>query len=185
MASLVEIANAALLRVGDKSITSLTEDTERARIINAAWPIVRSEVLRAHPWNVATARASLAALATAPEWDYATAYELPPDCEILLEVNTTAPWRREGKQIVTDATGSLGIRYIKGLTDTEQYDGFLTELMVIRLTIEIVERVTTSGTSRERLIAEYERKMGQAQQADGAESSEAEFEEDIWMTVRL
>lgn len=184
MASVTDIANAALLRCGDESIISLTEANERARAVNAAWPLVRREVLRAHPWNSATTRTKLAALATAPSWGFATAYELPADCLILLEVDTAADWRVEGSQIVTDATGELGIRYVKDETDAEEYDGMLTEVMVLRLAAELVERLTTSHTKREMLLVEYEARLGDARGADGAESSPAEFEEDPWVTAR-
>lgn len=184
MASVTDIANAALLRVGDESIISLTDSTERARACNTAWPIVRREVLRAHSWNSVTTRTKLAALTTAPSWGFATAYELPADCLSLLEVDTDSDWRVEGSQIVTDATGELGIRYLKDEEDTEQYDGMLTEVMVLRLAVEVCERITTTNTKREALLVEYDALLGDARSADGSESSPAEYEEDYWMTVR-
>lgn len=184
MASVTDIANAALMRCGDSPIISLTENNERARAVNAAWPLVRREVLRAHPWNCATQRAKLAALAVAPSWGFETAYEIPADCLRILEVNTTADWRVEGNQLVTDDTGELGIRYLKDETDASQFDGLLTECMVLRLAAEIVERIVNSHTKREMLLAEYEQKLDDARFADGAESSPAEFEEDLWLSVR-
>jgi hypothetical protein len=102
----------------------------------------------------------------------------------VLEVDTVQDWRVEGREIRTDATGELSIRYTKDETDSEVYDGILTECMVIRLAAEIAERLTNSRSKRELLLAEYEDKIQEARMADGEEGSPSEFEEDAWVTVR-
>ena len=43
----VGIANLALIRVGAKRITALTEDSEQAIVANAVWQYIRDEVLAA------------------------------------------------------------------------------------------------------------------------------------------
>lgn len=184
MASVVDIANQALIRVGDDSIVSLSDATERARAVNSSWPFVRQEVLRAHSWNAATTRTKLAALASAPSWGFTTRYQLPSDCLKLLEVDTTTDWRVEGREILTDATGQLSIRYLKDETDTEVYDGALTEAMVLRLAAEVAMRLTDSRTKAEQLLIEYEDRVTEAKILDGEEQSPAEFEEDGWVTIR-
>lgn len=55
------VANGALMRLGAAPITSLTEDSDRARLCNAWLARVRREVLRAYPWNVAIRRVRLSA----------------------------------------------------------------------------------------------------------------------------
>ncbi len=186
MASVVEIANQALMnRLGDEPIISLTDDTLRARAVNAAWPFVRKEVLRSHSWNAATVRTKLAALSASPSWGFDTAYQVPANCIRVLEVDTTYDWRVENGQILTDGTGELSIRYVKDETDTEKYDGALTEAMALRLAAEVCERVTNSRSKRELLLAEYEQVVMDARASDGEEGSPAEFEEDDWITARL
>jgi len=60
MATEVSICSNALRRLGDDPITSLTDDTERARLCNAFYQDSRDLVLRSHPWNFAITRASTA-----------------------------------------------------------------------------------------------------------------------------
>lgn len=55
----LEIANGALLRLGAKPITLLTEETARAKLCNAWIDKVRRQALRAHPWHCALARTLL------------------------------------------------------------------------------------------------------------------------------
>ena len=59
MATEVSICANALRRLGDDPITSLTDDTERARLCNAFYEDARDACLRSHPWNFAITRASL------------------------------------------------------------------------------------------------------------------------------
>lgn len=55
----LEIANGALIRLGSKPITSLTEETGRAKLCNQWINKVRRQALRAHPWNCALKRTVL------------------------------------------------------------------------------------------------------------------------------
>ena len=60
MTTTLDIANRALLRLGDKYIiSSLSEDTDRARVCNIEMTPTRLETLRAHPWHHARRRAKL------------------------------------------------------------------------------------------------------------------------------
>lgn len=62
MATELEIVNLALSRVGDVRISAypaVSADGKAGRAVNAAWPTIRDEVLRAHSWNFATKRDEL------------------------------------------------------------------------------------------------------------------------------
>lgn len=103
MATDLEIANQALLRVGAESITSgewNTPSNERSRAVKNSWPFVRREVLRAHPWNSVTTRSKVRSTydietQLVPVWDYARAYPLPANCLRVLECDVTEQWRVE------------------------------------------------------------------------------------------
>ena len=60
MTTELDIANRALLRLGDKYIiSSLSEETDRARVCQIEMAPSRLETLRAHPWHHARRRAKL------------------------------------------------------------------------------------------------------------------------------
>tara|TARA_Y100000996_G_scaffold323498_2_gene259550 strand:- start:2317 stop:2874 length:558 start_codon:yes stop_codon:yes gene_type:complete len=184
MASVTEIANMALLRVGAEPILSLTEDNGRARACNIAWPFARQHVLRSHSWNCATVRATLSPLTDAPTWEFATAYTVPPDSLHVMEVDTTTDWRVENGKILTDATGALNIRYIKDETETGLYDASLSMVMALRLAVEIAEKLTNNAVKREFLLQEYLQAVNDAMVDDGEEQSPADMQEDSWVSVR-
>lgn len=115
MATDVEIANQALLRVGAESITSgewNTPSNERSRAVKNSWPFVRREVLRAHPWNSVTARSKVRASYNrssqlVPVWDYERAYPLPSNCLRVLECDVTEQWRVELGPLSATVVGGL------------------------------------------------------------------------------
>ena len=77
MATEVSICSNALRRLGDDPITSLTDNTERARLCNSFYEDTRDAVLRLHPWNFAITRTSLAKLSDAPAYGFSNQFSLP------------------------------------------------------------------------------------------------------------
>ena len=88
MATEVSICSNALRRLGDDPITSLTDDSERARLCNSFYSDARDSVLRSHPFNFSITRTTLAQLSTAPTYGFAYQYALPtnPYCLRVLEM---------------------------------------------------------------------------------------------------
>ena len=64
--SKVEIANLALMHVGDNVIISFSDGTAAANTINTVYETVRDAVLRDHTWNFAIKQATPSLDATAP-----------------------------------------------------------------------------------------------------------------------
>ena len=60
MASVIDICNKALDKLGQNPIISLTDGNKAANLCTRNWPLVRDQVLREHPWNFAMKRAILA-----------------------------------------------------------------------------------------------------------------------------
>ena len=79
MASVVEICNRALDKLGEAPIVSLADDIKASRACARTYAPVRDAVLRDHPWNCAIHRTVLAAEAEAPAWGYQRRFPLPVD----------------------------------------------------------------------------------------------------------
>lgn len=149
MASIVDICNIALARIGDEAtVTSIDPPEGAAQAEHCArfYPQARNALLLRHPWSFATQRARLAKLSeTVP--GAACAYAVPASCIKVLECfeDDDAPggrpwihgmphqhWKLEmlGEQrvILTDAE-SLNIRYLTDGTKPELYSAAFTEAL--------------------------------------------------------
>ena len=185
MPSAVDICNRALSRVGEARITSLTDATKQARACNSAYTLIRDEVLRAHPWNSAIKRASLAKLSDAPDFGYDAQYQLPSDCLRVVEVyDTKLPWVVEGRKLLSDEGTPLKMRYVRREEDPNTFDSLLVSAIAARLAMELCEELTQSNTKRERAGEEYAAILTIARKADGQEQSPMPFEEDDWVNAR-
>lgn len=180
------IANSALVLLGQKRINSLEESSKTAILLKDRFDDVRDEVLRMHPWNFATKRASLAKSAVAPTWGFANSFELPADCLRLLEVENPAgyPYRVEGREIVTDLGAPLQIIYTAQITDPVEMDVLFRQAFAAALAADIAEAVTGTSTKVEEMIAIRDAKMRASKTPDGQENSPREIEASEWLDAR-
>jgi hypothetical protein len=169
MASVVDICNTALNQLGATTIISLTEDSKNARLCNARYTNVRDALFRVHPWNCLQKRATLAADTATPDWGYAKQFTLPSDCLRLLTVlNYDYDYKVEGRKIVTNA-GSMSILYVARITDPNEYDESLRELISAALAADIAYAVTSSNPVSQTMIAIYQDKLKDARFIDATE----------------
>lgn len=87
-----EICNLALTSIGASMISSLDEGTKAADLCTLHYPRCRRALLRAHPWNFAIARVTLALSSTTPNHEFGYQHALPADC---LKVIRTG-WEADG-----------------------------------------------------------------------------------------
>ncbi len=204
MASQTAICNRALTKIGASRILSIADDVKAARELNSMWDIVLDAELRRNIWNFAVTRTSLAALSAAPPWGYAYQYQLPVDCIRLLQVgegyyvhNLTdyrsmpeMPYQVESstegtKVIATDLTAPLKIRYVKRVTDTQQFDQLFIEALASRLAYETCEAITQSSTKKGEAWEDYRAALREARLADAIENPPEPLADDSWLLSRL
>ncbi|UOF83065.1 major capsid protein [Caudoviricetes sp.] len=190
MASQVEICNRALQKLGAKRIVALSDDSRNARACNVAYDPVRLSLLRSHPWNCATARAELAANSTTPAWGRANSFPLPSDfvrmVEDYPEDNSNAKdWVIEGRNILTDDSGPIYLRYIYDLEDPNEMDSLFREALSCLLALELSEEITQSNTKKESIKHDYSKVIAEARKANAFENVSSEPPEDTWLTARL
>ena len=184
MASIVDICNRALSKLGQIRITSLTDNNKAAKACNHAYEYVRDAVLRDHVWNCTMTRAQLAPLSTTPSFGFDYQYQQPGDCIKVVEVDTSYPWTVEGRAILTDQGPTLDIRYQKREEDPNQYDPLLLEALAAKLAYELAEELTQSNSKKDEAMRDYMTLLNQAKLRDAQEQSPAELHEDDWINAR-
>lgn len=169
MASVVEICNSALNQLGASTILSLTENSKNGRLCNARYETVKDSVLRAHPWNSAIKRQTLAADTAAPDWGFTKQYTLPADCLRVLAIqNYDSNYKIEGRKVLTN-DNSLKIVYVARITDPNEMDVLLRESISAALAADIAYAVTANATLQQRMNEKYQLKLSEARHADAGE----------------
>ena len=185
----VAICNRALTLLGQPLITSLNDPGRTAETMRLNYPLSRDAVLRGYPWNSATRRASLASSATAPDWGYARAFPLPPDCLRVMDSEGDligVRWRVEGRQILTDAGAPLRIRYVAAVTDPALYDPLLSEAIAAHLAMMSAIAVTGSDAAMNRAAGLYQSVVREARGIDAREQSQDEaLSATSWLDARV
>ncbi len=147
--SITQICNASLLKIGAKPISDYDskEDTN-AEHCRFYWPIVSDAILRAHEWNCASSRAKLTQYENTPTFGYNYSYALPtkPYCLRVLRMvdpNTDGcldavsyPWRVEGRHFLCNESTAY-IRFIKRITDPNEFDSLLVQVLIYSLAAEL------------------------------------------------
>lgn len=136
----IQVCNMALLKFGELTVTSITSPTNKQeRACAILYPILRDELVSAHPWNFAMARADISAqVTTTPsfQWDYA--YTLPSDCLRVWELyGTDAEWVSENGQLLTNQDAEIYIRYVKQVTTPGKFSPPFVNCLATRLGAEL------------------------------------------------
>ena len=191
MATEVSICSNALRRLGDDPITSLTDDTERARLCNSFYEDSRDAVLRSHPWNFAITRASLAKLSTAPAYGFANQFSLPtnPYClrvlgmeyeDYIFKIENVAT---HGRVLLTDEA-TANILYVARITDTNLFDAMFVDVLTQKLAVDLAYPVTNSTTLQTQMQKVFEKKLSEARSIAGQEGFQDDLVSDTFIDFR-
>lgn len=194
----VSICNLALQKLGAAAITALTQNHPSARAMNACYETIRDRELRAHRWNFAKTRATLAPHATAPASTsgFAKAFPLPSDYLLLLSYNESnlgpgrndIDWKIENHQgvrcILTNDGDSLPIVYIARVTDPTLFDAIFVDALACKLAWHTCEQITQSNTKKADIHSEYLDSIREARRFNAIENQPTEPPEDTWISAR-
>jgi len=184
MPSEVDICNLALQQIGAKSISSLGDDSPRARACNRVYAHARDSEIRAHPWSFARARVSLAAKSTDPAFGYSKAYQLPADFLRLLPTREQTDFQIEGGDILTDDGAPLKVVYLRQVTDPNTFDQGFIDLLVARVARDVSEKINNSSRKLEAAQAIYLDAKAEARRVNAFERPPQEPPTDTWITAR-
>ena len=172
----VTICNLALGKLGAGTIIEMEEESTEARVCRLHYAQTRDEVLRSHRWNFAIKPEILVRSTASPPFGWTFAYGLPVDCLRVLGMNEwdmafrTGAWEVEGRYLVTNAEDAA-IRYVKRITDCNQFDSLFVEALCLRLASKITMPLNGSASLAQGLLGEYEKVTGtRARRTDAFEA---------------
>ena len=173
MASEVDIINSAMNMIGASNIIARDEDSKAARVSNQRYDSIRDAVLRAHPWNCAVTRRSLAPDSESPafDWDYQFTLPADPYCLRVLRLDyLDIEFRVEGRKIVSNES-SINLIYISRVTDPNEYDTLLQESIAARLAADVSFTLSQSTSLTQNMFNLYESKLKEARFVDATEGT--------------
>ncbi len=175
--SSIAICSAALGKIGDDPITSLTDNTNRAKKCNIHYDPARKAVLRDHPWADSTKRVQLAQLSETPAWEFDYAYALPQDFMRLVytSLGKNDPYRIEGKKLLCNVD-EVFIAYVYDNQDVTSYDALHTDALIAKLAFELALAITGKASYRDAMAQEYVAKKNDAKAVNGQEFSQQELD---------
>jgi hypothetical protein len=199
MASVIQVANRALTKLGSARITSLSDDVKAARSISSCFEDLRDDELRTSRWQFAMKRTSLAALSDAPAFGFTKQYALPSDFLRLDMINDEFPaavmdnyigaealdYTIEGNLILTDIDAPLKLRYIARIEDPNQWDVNFREMLASRIAAEICEDLTQSDTKKQAAWNDYKRAKSNAIRMGAIEKPPTTPPDNTWIISRI
>jgi len=190
MTSEVAICNAALAKVSNNRIASLTEGSTAGDLCNEMYGRVRDRLLRRHIWNFNKKRVKLAQLATAPVFGWTYAYQLPSDWVRNIAVypdsagiGQTHGYQVEGRRILSDHE-NIYLVYGARITDPNDFDDMFREALAYALAVELAVPLAKSATLRDRMNEAFQAYVMEAQTIDGQDDPPEFAAEPGWATVR-
>lgn len=182
MASETDLLNDALGQAGLPAIVSLTSNEPNAAWCRTFYPSLRQAFLRAYRPSCARKRATLQQNATLPAFEFAYAYDLPPDYLMLIAYNGGAPtvanldpdfqgvpagWVIEAGQILTN-DGEAFIRYIRDVPNPALWDSLFYQVLAATLSSKLISAVWKDITKSQMKLKEaMDLWMPPAMAADG------------------
>jgi hypothetical protein len=189
--SSVDICNSALYKIGAARISSLTEETKAARMMNDQYDRIRKEVLRSHPWNFAIAFISLAATVNTPVWDnYSKEFLLPSDVLRVLETDLPQDrdweigYNTDGNKVIFCNDTAVKIKYIKDVTNTTRFAPDFEEALAFRLAADVAYALVQSQTVQANMFKLYDSSLAMARSFDAQEKGQDVIVADEFIRVR-
>jgi hypothetical protein len=187
----VAIMNMALDLLEEEPILTAEDDRTAVRWMNRNYPSIRDGLLRQHPWNFATRRASLPLVSDAPAFGWSRQYELPADCLRILPLTgglingADVPYRIEGRRVLSNSAAPVAIVYVARVESESEMDPMFVRALATSVAAEAASYIAGKASLAELLTKKAENLVLRAQMVDALEGSAGEASGDDWITGRL
>jgi hypothetical protein len=199
LASQVDVCNYAMTILGEEPITSLLDNTPRARALNAVYNTERQAELTANFWNFSITRAQLPALTQVPLYQFTQAYQLPSNFLKLIDVGDQYPsidlsdyigsddsqWAVEGQTICCNYAPPMWFRYCADVTNEGMWDPAFVRAFSCKLASVVAEKLTQNTAKCQKADAQYQKALMMAIRADAMQIPPKKPNDDTWMISRI
>ena len=186
--SATSVANIALIALGEKPLTVLSENNKNATLVNARLDDVRRFVLRTHPWRCAKKQAQLAASSTMPLSNWTSKYPLPADFIRFYNEDEITEymgiWEIMDGHVYTKRQGALNCEYIYDLQDYAVMDAGLIHVIAYHLASEIALPITQNPSRAQAALDIMSGKLVVARHINAQEASPREWNVDVLLWSR-
>lgn len=186
MSARIDVANYALVLLGEGPITSIEDDSDTARTMLSLYYIARNAVLEAHEWSFAIRRFTPTQSSSTPDWGWSFSYELPSDIIRLLRVDrdragglTTQTSDMNRHQIAHELEGrvilcnesEIHCTGIRRVDDEGIFSPLFVEAFATKLAYLAAIPITESNQKQNNMAALYTAAINAAKSRDGMQGS--------------
>lgn len=197
MATKLGIYNRALVRVlGERKVLSVTEDREPARLLSTVWDdgFVRS-VLEMGQWNFAARTREISYNPSVePDFGYQRAFDKPSDwvrtCRLSADEYFSVPLLHNDDDMDYWFCDENTI-YVRYISDDSSYGGDLSKwpesfanFAAHQLALEVVNAITSSATTAERLEKKTAKMLTRARSMDAMNQPPSFSAPGSWVSAR-
>lgn len=193
-ATTTDLANLSLdmMEVNHALLNAEADESSNAKALRRAFWQCWDETLQAAPWNCARKRARLSALEETPAWGFGAYFGLPGDYVNLQEIDGLAEgqqWNVEdtdagAKAIAIDMGAPLDIAYTYRLRNIGRASALFRGAFVAHLAATCSPAITKNAHITKRCWDIFDRKILEAQGADGREGARRPTPESLIVSVR-
>ena len=188
--SKTSICNIALTHLGERSINTVDDDNQRARLCKLRFEDVLKIDLTSHAWTCVVKRHDCQKSTSNPVWGFDNMFNLPTDFLRLLQLQeVTQPYRievsTEGNMVILTNSSTAKIRYIHNVFDNlTLLSHEVANLVGIRLASEIAEPLTSKTKLKNSLFERYMVELAQARSLDSMQGTPEIIDNYSWLNVR-
>jgi hypothetical protein len=181
----LEIANMALILLGQEPLLSFDKDSRNGRAVRAFFEAARVGVLEDGQWSFATKRVVLAPDETPPAFGWDQQFTLPSDFLkeqfVLNDLNSNIKYRIESGKLLTDSTAPKLI-YTWNQTDYSKYTAKFIELLAYKLAAKCAYQATNSRSEEQALFSAYSELLIETMSSDSiGDGEEKVVQESTWL----
>lgn len=160
----IGIISNALVLLGEKPLTSLTEDRYGATVGNALFELLYETELQSNSWRFNTKKAALSRLVSVPVNQFTYAYQIPADCLLPRHVYPATRYEIFGDHLYTDDT-SVDLDY-QFKPDVSDLPAYFALLLTYALARDMAGPVTESEAKVKEYMSKYNIQRDRAMYAD-------------------